>query len=396
MPDGITQDDQKRILQKRIGDWFLFHQPVGKMFTGTHQRHSRGIWTEAERIAILKSVTGLDEDALAVSWRKNGMSWLTESLPEVQAKVRSAQNHREPVTPVINSLVESRFPGRAQFSTLLSDDRIVNRGNAHMDCRFMAPSEDYLNGWTLDTPGSIVHLLKSGKVSELGRNKLAEYGARIEIPGIGRVEVDRINCNKKSPQPTGWLTIVTKDDPVFEAKPGEVGATPDTSGRFDWFTGGEPWKKTNRHEYGLSVVYGIRRSNFHEQFHFYGDPELQFSLGGRWTFRLLEVGGTERAPEALTWLMRRDDDPVPFIMKNDWKAEVAQAKSEKTDMIWNLSAIPTLRKYGYFRMHGIEKEYAEFMKSERSAPPPDDGVAKFYPTGPVASLPDIFGKSISD
>lgn len=396
-----NQQEQRRALERRIGDWFLFKQPARKSFAATHQRHTRGIWTDSTRRDLLRRIRRSDrldsderEKFLKKMWKDEDMASLRDPFDEFQGRVVRAQDLRKPVTPVVNRGLDTKFPGTKRFLQLIQQDRVVNRGNAHTEVRSVTPDGDVLVGWTLDTPGVMIQNLQSGKLRAAGRDKLQEFGVKIRVPGRERIEVDRIQVQKKSPQPLVWLTLVTKAKPDFESEVGQVGATAATAGRFEFITGGgQPFRRTGRGRSGFSVIYGVRRSNFHEQFHLYEDPDLQKTVGGRWTFRLLRLGGRADVPEARRWLMRRADDPTPFIFRNDFEEERDQARKEKNDLIWNETAIPILERMNYFRTFEIEDKLEEFQKSERAKKPPRGGVARFRPRGRLAKAPDIFGET---
>lgn len=391
-----SQVEIKRALERQVGDWYMIQQPKDKSFPGTVQRHSRGIWTEDTRKQIVKAVAdaaklGARErtEVLEKLWRENDMAWLRTSFDSLKKAVVRAQDMREPVTPEVDKRVSGKFPGSARFQTLLNQDRVINRGNAHMDLRTLHPDGKELSGFTLLTPGVMIQFLKSGKLEEGGRNKFLEFGAR--VPGPERVEVDRIEVTKKSGQPTVWASLVTKDKPVFETEIGQVGSTAQTAGRFDFITGGgQPFKRVGPGRTGMSTVYGVRRSNFHEQFFFFEDPKLQLRVGGRWTFRILRLPAGRERPATTVWLARRADDPRPFIFRNDFADEAEQAKKEKTDLFWNLNAISALEKLGYFKMFNIEDALEEFEKSDRSKPPPKEGKVSFRPKAGLPA-PEIFG-----
>jgi len=393
-----TQVERKRALERETGrDPYMIQQPKDKSFPGTVQRHSRGIWTEDTRKQLEKSFRDSAKlkpqertKALEKLWRDNNMAWLRTSFASLKKAVMRAQDRREPVTPEVDKRVSKKFPGTARFLELLGQDRVINRGNAHMDLRTLHPNGEELSGWTALTPGVMIQFLNSGKLEEGGRNKFTDFGARVMIPDKGRVEVDRIEITKKSSQPVIWAGLVTKAKPLFEAEIGQVGATRETSGRFDFVTGGgEPFRRTGPGRSGFSVVYGVRRSNFHEQFHFFEEPALQLRVGGRWTFRILRLARDKEKPAA-TWLAKRADDPRPFIFRNDFETEAEQAEKEKTDLFWNHDAVSALEKLGYFEAHKITDALDEWKESPRGKPPPRKGKVRFRPKAGLPA-PEIIG-----
>lgn len=387
-----NQEELRKSVERGAGDWYMVRQPADRGFPATLQRHSRGIWSEAERARILRDLrTVLEtgkERTVADIWGAFDLEWLKVDAEDLARAVRKAQDERGSVDKEIGLRLGRDFPGIESTRRLLSENRLVNRGNAHIDLRAIAPGGKHLVGWTFLTPGAIVQRLADGKIEEIGRNKVLDPG-----PGADPKDQARIQGVKKSPSPLEWLKLVTERRPTFEAEPGQAGATEETAGRFDLVTGGgEPFTRFGRGR-GLSVVYGVQRSDFHELFLLPGDPDLRGPLFGRWTFRALKLGDdTTRTSLAEgevcdvglfregqgrqngTWLIRHDNDPAPFVFQNDWEAESRQAKDEGLDLIWNLDAVAALERHGYFRAAGLDQELAKFRASPRSHEPPSGGV----------------------
>jgi len=394
-----NQTEQRQALERRIGDWFLAMQPANKSFPATHQLHTRGIWSEDTRKEILKKIKDTERlpsqsknNELEKIWKENKISRLKSSFEALKNAVRNAQDLRQDVSSEVDKRLDTKYPGMRTMLRLLDEDRLVNRANAHTELRSVSPDGKFLIGWTLQTPGVMTQFLKSGKLEQVGRNKLLEFGKKIDIPGQDKIAIDRIQVAKKSPQPLKWLDLVTKQDPEFEAEIGEVGATESTAGKFEFITGGgEPFEKEGAGRVGFSVVYGVRRNDFHEQFHFYEDPKLQDLIGGRWTFRLVTLKGEGDEPESDRWLARKTDDPEPFIFNNDFEEEKKQAQKEKNDMFWNFEAIKALENLGYFKSFDIEDKLKEFEQSDRGKKPPSNGVIRFRPKGKLSKVTDIFG-----
>ncbi len=421
-------DDELR--EAHEGDPMLVIQEPGKVYAASFQEHSRGVWPDAQRRGILDGVeesAGLDGPKRAAFleklWKDEGLTYLRVTREALRQAVAEAQSRGRSVDGVMTSRTSADFPGVSTMLRLLAEDRIFNRGNMHLDIRTTAPGGQHLLGWTLLTPGVAGHFLRSGELVAFGANRLTE--------GDGQVR-----ATPKGPHSPKWLRVVTPESPVFEILPGGVGATSETAGRFSFVAGGgETFNPKAGRGPGMAVVYGVRRTDFLEQFHLFEDPDLMRTLGGRWVFRLLPLAASEsrrptldaarefdddleRAlawaesqvvergrdaaqfpalvrdacegdevpvhrlreqgePVAQLWLARRVDDVRPFIFEHDFQSESERAAKDDQDLIWNHPAVDVLDSLGYFKAHGLEDELARWRNSDRGNAPPDNGIFRY-------------------
>jgi hypothetical protein len=380
-----SQEELRKALERRIGDWFQAEQPEGETYLAVHQVHIRGIWSRAKRGEIIRDLREMRQlgrpeqaQALEAIWKKNDLAQILVPLQVLKRRVQPIADASGDVSGAIRSALRTDFPGVSEFDRLFLRDRIVNQANAHTELRMEAPPDrESLIGWTLDTPGAVLQYLRTGRIEPVLRNKLTDP----EVPEQG---LENILVQKKSPQPTAWLTLVGPDRPEFEAEPGMVGATERTAGLFRYITGG-PAKN-------MRVVYGVQKSDYHEYFLFYGDRQLQERIGGRWGFQLIQpVGELEKAPERQFWTANRPKDPRPYLFTHDFEEEVKKAKTERLDMLWNFGAISTLEGLGYFR--GKLQEELDLWKQSPRGKRPERERAAFRPKGEQTPAPSIFSET---
>jgi site-specific DNA-adenine methylase len=334
-----TREEQRKALEKRIGDWYMIEQPKGKSFPWVAMAHERGLWEPEEREEILSAIREAkgDKKILSALWREKKMRIVRTSVRELCEAAQKVADAKGDVTAEINKHLIAKMPTVEAFQAALRNDLVVNRASVHVDQRNLHPSGEYLVGWTLDTPGAMIQHLKSGKTTYILRNKFTEFR-----------EKENILSQKKSPQPLAWLTLVTPENPVYWAAPGRVGATPETAGMFKFLCEGQ-------------VVYGVQKTDYHEYFFFFDDPKLQKRIGGRWGWTL--IGGRPeylKAPEEQFWLADRPIEQRPYIMTHDFEEELAKARKERIDMVWNFDTMSTLADLGYFKEKGLVDEYEEW------------------------------------
>ncbi len=382
-----NQTEQRQALERRIGDWFMVKQPQRQTFSAVHQIHIRGIWSKDQRRDILKTIRDTNKlpiperaKALEDLWKKWDMNIVTIPLAQLKKRAQRIADGDGDVGAAVKSVMRNSFPGPAEFNRLLQKDRIVNRANAHTEFRIEAPGKENLFGWTLDTPGSMLQYLRTGRLEAVLRNKLTD---------IRELEkgLENILVQKKSPQPLTWLTLVGPRRREFEAAPGLVGATAETAGLFKYITGGSAKN--------LRVVFGVQKSDFHEYFVFYDDPVFKRRLGGRWGYQLIQAKGElAKDPEKQIWLANKPKDQRPYLFTHDYEKERDKAEKDKIDVNWNFDTIAELERLGYFGTTELKEALEEWKTTERGKIPKKEELT-FRPKGARTEAPSIFSESLS-
>lgn len=322
----LTHEEQRRIAETMFGDPYMVTQPEGRTFRFVMQLHIRGIWGPQEREELLRAIREADRlegserrEALERLFREHDVAVLVEDLQDLRRRVQRAADRQEDVAAAIARGLSTEVPDRLDLS------RLVNRGNAHTDFRFETPGGNYLLGWTLDTPSAVLQFLEDGRIEYLLRHKVLEYQ-----------EGDNIVCQRKAIQPVAWLEVVTPDRPERFGEPGQLGGTKDTAGGFVLAATGK-------------LVYGVQKSDYHEYFLFFDDPELQERAGGRWGFSLIAGGARyEDLPRAFWLANRAFAEPRPYVLTHDREEEERKGRREGVHVVWNAEGtLATLRELGY-------------------------------------------------
>ena len=358
-----TQVEQRRALEKAIGDWYMVTQPAGaKTFPWVLQEHIRGVidpntrrdaMTEIRRIRKLEGKE--QRAAFEKVWRDLELAILDEPFEAIQRAAQKASDANRDVTKAIERRLKKKPPRFADFEKALDGDRVVTQGNAHSDLRFLHPSGDFLVGWTNATPSAVLQWLKTGTIRDVLRNEFTENVRREKGKG------DNLIAFKKATQPLAWLTLVTRKRPEFWAPPGTVGATKETAGLFRLLAEGR-------------MIYGAQKTDFHELFLFVDHPAKLKGISGRWGWQVIRPE-RELKKVALDqfWIGNRPGEGRPYIFTHDYDKEIAKGKREKVDVIWNHDAIAALEKAGYFK-GDLADALEEWRDSPRGKRPAKEAV----------------------
>ena len=322
----LTHDEQRRLAETQFGDPYMIHQKDAEVYPFVVQQHTRGILSpkqlEAANEAYEKAKD--DKDAWTSFVKEYEIETFVDDAPvddlinELRDTLEEARTNRN-VQRVL-----SRALRPAPFGT--PKERLIQRGNAHMDLRLKSPDGEYLVGWTLDTPSIALQFL-DGKIVWPMRNKFTEYDLEYS-EGAG---IENILAQRKSVQPSEWLEYVKPDKTPVELEPQEVGATAGTGARYDYIGSG-------------NYVAGVQKSDYHEYFLFFNEDHLK-KLNGRWGVQLITGPFTDIGRYA--WIFNRPKTQVPYIATHDRQKEEDKAKREHVKMIWNEDTLKALEKVGF-------------------------------------------------
>jgi|GEM_PF-7082409 hypothetical protein len=324
-----SREEQRELGEIAKGDLYMNKQESDKPSPFVVQMHVRGIFTDSERLALLKKPT-------AESLRKAGCEYLNGSVQEFTNKLDKADASED-----ISSI-------QKQFIVDVPDDfdiaKVINRGNSHHDLRIHPAGEKHLIGWTITAPRFAVQLLKTGNILFPGRDKLLANEAGDKIPSV-----------KKAKQPVEWLTLVTNGKKTYEADAGEVGATPETGGKFFFNASG-------------SLLFGVQKDDYHELFLRFDPPYSK--LSGRWGFQKIAGSPSYNKVSAQWWMMDKVyENPAPYIIHYSREAKEKQAKEDGIkQIIWNAKTLSLLKSldFGKQLLEGIDKEKIDEKIAEYS------------------------------
>jgi len=267
--------------------------------------------------------------------------------------MQKADDAKEDVSAMVNSCLDVRAPRLGEVPW----ERVINKGNIHGDFRIKLPKEEALIGYTCTPPRIVLQFLQSGELIVPLRDKLLQHEMEDNFPVV-----------RKAKQPMPWLTIVTPQETVFEAEPGEVGGTAETGGKFIF--------KTK----GLASP-GILKSDYHE-WYFWFDPPYE-SLSGRWGIQKIAANPAyARVPGDVEWWMMNKPyvNQEPYITSKSREATEKKAKAEKLKgMSYNPELLDTLASdtLGKKILSNIDMEKLAKVKAEYSAGgatwPPNQG-----------------------
>lgn len=332
----LTHEEQRKLEQELFGDPYMVRQPAPKgdkpaTFEHVCMMHVRGIWSPEQLKALQKVLRELEqaEDPKAKleeinrefePWYFKGSNFET-----YLKKIYRVGEEEGDVAGAVESELQKGIPEEYDPA------RVIGRGNAHMDWRFQSPEGRWLFGWTLATPSVVFQKLDGTLIFPL-RNKLLEHE-----------DGDNIVTVRKAAQPPDWLRVVSRDRPVREVEPGEVGATEKTGGAFYFAFSGR-------------YVAGVQKSDAHEYFIWIDQAgpshtlsDLKKHIEGRWMFRMIQ-GEFEDLPRSV-WIANRpftENGQVPYVLTHDREKEEAKAEKESVNMFWNgEETIANLRLLGY-------------------------------------------------
>lgn len=189
----------------------LFYITTTKPVPAVMQIHVRGIYDSESRELLIERL--MKSDNPSEIWKEENLFWI-KSMSALLDDARKTEIAGGDVTAAINRHISTRY--------ITDIENTWNKGNAHIDFRIKHPEEDYLIGWTIDQPKIALQNVGTGEI-------IFPLGFTV-FEVIGSMTI----TEKKPPQPLGWLTLVTKDHPVFEAPPAGVGATAKAGARFQW------------------------------------------------------------------------------------------------------------------------------------------------------------------
>jgi len=255
-----------------------------------------------------------DQETINKLWKKLEL-FRVQNLNEVKRVLQEIDDKRggkgeQEINDAIEKLVDFRPP---ELGEKIVWEKVYNRGNSHVDLRMAHPSGKYLSSsWTCMVSKVAFQRLSDGEIVFLLRDRMLE-----NQPG------DQWLATKKGVQPLDWLTIVSKDDPIYWRPPGTVGATEYTAGCFIWVADFEhvPMvQKSDFHEYAIKWL------SFSPDYP-HNDPK---DLNGRWDWKKVELKAGEQ------WLgLRPWESQVPYILTKDKEKEEKKAKQENIELIWN-------------------------------------------------------------
>jgi hypothetical protein len=311
-----THTAQREEAEKIFGDPYIF-KSEGKKSPFVFMHHLRGIWTESSRKQLLTDIRKTKtQEELDTLWKQGDCLLLTNPIESWQTEIRKIDDGMGDVSAEAHKYLDKQVPSIGS----LDISKIVNEGNVHGDWRIKLPNEDALIGYTCTPPRIVIQFLENGKLEYPLIDKVTENTAGAKWPTV-----------RKAKQPQNWMTIVTKEHPVFEAEAGSVGGTSETGGRFIFVSNG-------------MATPGILKSDYHEWYFWWDKPYDK--LSGRWGIQKL-AGRAEytRVPGAVDWWMmnRLYVTLVPYIINNRRPAVEVKAKKEHLkQMSYNPELLRTL------------------------------------------------------
>ena len=315
--DELTREEQRRQLERKLGDWYLVKQPPDKTFPFVVQYHIRGIWDSDKVKEVAKAFEDADHEERVKLFKKYGCVYLLKPREEISKALQKVDDARGDVTSALKRFV-SKEPPKEGFRR----ENVVNVGNCHVDFRAFEPKGEFLIGWTNDVVKIVFQNLDDELYFPL-RDRFLE-----------NQEGDQWLAQKKAPQPLAWYYLVDEKKPVYEAKPGSVGATIKTAGRFLFRARGK-------------LVYGVRKSDYHEQFLFFDDKKY-YRINGRWEYKLIQAGRQYPKAPSQFWMGDRPwRSQEPYITTHDFDEEKKKAKREGVEIVWNDEALDVLANLGY-------------------------------------------------
>ena len=327
--EGLKKSDE--IDDELLNDNYYLVEENGKKHQFVIQYHVRGIWTRDEieplqmALAELKEgkvgnhtqalvkVAEKPQDALEILFKQYNCIYLTSSLEELSKVIQVIDDKHGDVSAEAKKYYTDKAPEYSKLDL----DKVYNLGNVHADLRFEEPDSKYLVGFTQDTVKMVFQSLSDELYFPL-RDRVLE-----------NKDVDQWLCQKKGKISNQWLTITTKDNPVYDADDSDLG-------RFLYKASGQ-------------IVYGVTKTDYFEYFLFFDDEQYEY-LNGRWDFKLI--------PDATKddyWLGSKLKSQTPYILTHDKVEEEAKAKEDEVEIIWNDKTIEVLESLNYEHLGDIEK-----------------------------------------
>jgi hypothetical protein len=192
----------------------IYYMSTPKPTKAVMQLHVRGIYDTESRELLVEELMKADRERVDEIWKKENLFWV-KSMSALAKDLKSTESARGDLA--------AAFERHISHKPIDDLSNVWNKGNVHIDFRIKHPDEEYLVGWTIDQPKISMQNLHIGEiVFPLG------FGILEDIGSLTIIEM-------KPPQPLAWLTLVNREHSTFEAKPGGVGATANTSAIFEWF-----------------------------------------------------------------------------------------------------------------------------------------------------------------
>lgn len=322
--EDLTRDEKRKIETVVSGDPFMQEQPVNKTMKFVQQVHIRGLWSDKDRNefkSALREIAKLpdqeQEKSLAALWRTYDVNTLGSiKLPELKTKLKNAVDNKVDYTAELKKYISKEPPKNVSDINI---EKLVNNGNAHIDNRFMEPNGNSLFGITADDGRSVLQFL-DGNIEILLPFEIFSSDKAINIL-----------AERKAEQPISWMTLVSKEKPIYKVEAGEVGGTKNTAAEFHYLDEGE-------------YVLGVQKTDAHEYFIFH---EKNKQADGRWMFTFIQREQKKPGQLDAMWLYNSPKEQRPYITTHDKVKEEEKAKQDKIKMIWNENTIPTLHKLGY-------------------------------------------------
>lgn len=336
----LSHQASREFAEELFGDPYLV-DAKGRTAQFVIQHHLRGIWTEEERKDILKRMKAVaSQEELETIWKQNVCEYLTEPVDNWRKEIQAIDEKRGDVDAVLNKYLSKACPKLGDLDLT----KVIQRGNIHTDLRMKVPDKDYLVGWTITDPRVVLQYLETGDLEMPLRDKFLENQPDDKSP-----------CTRKAAQPQTWFYLVDEKNPVFEAAPGEVGATVEAGGRFIFKTRGK-------------VAWGIQKDDYHEMYFWFDKPYE--ALSGRWGFQKLAGRQEYLKVPAVWWMVDRPHrTQAPYILQNTREEVEAKAKRERLkSMIYNPEILAILQKDEQGRKWmqiGLKRELSsEFIKEK--------------------------------
>jgi bacterioferritin (cytochrome b1) len=307
-------------------DDFAVTQACGTKYPFVMQHVFSGLRGQQERADLKKALdqvkamaAGGDaaaDAALADMWKKHDLKIITTNLEKLSASLQAADDGRGDASSVMASFLDSSPPQAIDLHKVLAS--VVTPGSVHTDLLIQSPEGDWLIGWMMDTPKSVLQTL-DGKLLRVMRNKVLEHA-----PG------DVVACQKTGRRETGNLHLVSPSSSVFK----------------DESTNGQPVGEVRFLDRG-EAIFGVQKPDYHEMFLSF---EKNQKLSGRWEFKSAEP------PDA--WLAERPEVQAPYAVTH---------KDPEAGAAWNQAAVDLLREMKYPDMSDPAESVSKFVQVFKSA-----------------------------
>lgn len=296
-------------------------------------------WSEYKKSFAAEKKSMDPQIAFNRLWRSFGLSVLDGTIENLKKAAQAVDDVKKNVSAkdvsvTIKSFLDFKAPSINDFDKLVSENKVMNQGNIHLDWRNWPIGFNFLVGWTLTDIKSVIQNFKDLKIEKVLRSKI-----------LDNKPDDKIQAIKKALQPMWWYhEVVTPQKKEREIEPGDIGATIETGAMFVFIDRGE-------------LLWGISKTDFHEYFYFWDHYK---DLNGRWGVQFL--GGREeyeKVPKEGWWMMNLPTEQRPYILTHTLAETEKKAKEEKIKVVLNEDVIPALGKLGYKHLQPSKKVQLE-------------------------------------